>query len=282
MPKEKNNGKRAKEKEKVGSKAKAPKLAVQGRAAKSDKAPKKKPRASVGTNIHTSPHIDEPHDKFQWLSNYEFAVLARGGYYDDEGILHNEEGSIRCTSIIKATGKRCKNFAIPGELDCHIHGGTLARAKAGKQRIYSAFISDPTLATIYENSVNDENKEVAGLREELGLLRTLLAGAISVSEKFEPKELKDIAGVIGEIRQLVDGCTKAEIRLGQLVDIGKVVIMMQQAANIIAKYVTDKEVLRAIAIDFDNITVPSAIATTPQLEPVGQVRKVPELPGEIS
>jgi len=255
-------------------KNKKKKLDNKARTAELKQSTKKKSAASVGTNIYTSKHLDVPNDKFPWLSNYEFNTLARGGFYDAEGVLHDENGCIRCTSVLSTTGKRCKNFAVPGELDCHIHGGTRARAAQGKQRIYSAFISDPTLARIYENSVNESDKEVAGIREELGLLRTLLAGCISMQEKMDPKELKEVSGVIGEIRQLVDSCTKTEIRLGQLIDIGKVTLMMQAAANIIAKYITDKEVLNAIATEFDNIVVPCNLATTPQRELVRQIRKV--------
>jgi hypothetical protein len=242
---------------------------------------KKVSKQKVGTNKFTSKTLDEQNEQFPWLSNYEAAILGRGGYYDSEGVLHNAEGCIRCTSMVHSTGQRCKNFAVPGELTCNIHGGTLARAKAGKQRLYSAFIEDATLATIFENACNDDNKELMGLREELGLLKMLLAKVLRDADLNTAKEVKEIAGVIGEIRQLVESCTKAEIRLGQLVDAGKIVNVMQQAAKIIMVHVKDPEVIEKIARDFDNILIPNAGATTPQLEPVQPIRKVPQLPSEI-
>jgi hypothetical protein len=242
---------------------------------------KKPSKAAVGTNKYTSRALEEQNVDFPWLSNFEALVLGRGGYYDTEGVLHNHEGCIRCTAMVQSTGQRCKNFAVHGELTCNIHGGTLARAKAGKQRLYSAFIDDPTLAAVFENACNDDNKEINGLREELGLLRMLLAKVLRTSELDTAKEVKEVAGVIGEIRQLVDSCTKAELRLGQLVDISKIGLIMQQAAKIIMVHVKDEEVIKKIAADIDNIIIPNAGATTPQFEPVNNSGKVRELPTEI-
>ncbi len=211
-----------------------------------------------------------------WLNEYEVGAISAGGYFDSEGVLHNEDGCPRCTSMVGSTGLRCKNFAIPGELTCHIHGGTLQRAKAGKLRIYSPFIQDPKMRAIYKKCMTGDNVEMVGIQEELALLRTLLAQIVKKNIKFlDTSSLKNIATVVGEIRQLTDSCTKAEIKLGQLIDIGKVTIIVGHLARIVSKYVTNQEDLKKIAKEFDNIIWPAPLATTPQPDEEKPVRGLP-------
>ena len=150
----------------------------------------KKKVKSIRTN-HTT--LERPSKKFPWLSVLELRVVGKGGYFDSEGVIRNSDDCIRCTTMVKSTGKRCRNFATPGEFTCRIHGGQLARAKSGKVRLYSAFIEDARLATLYERA--QENDELTGIREELSLLRTLLAQAIGNSEDFDLKEIKSVANV---------------------------------------------------------------------------------------
>ena len=211
--------------------------------------------------------------RYPWLTIGEVKTLASGGYYDSEGVLHNAEGCIRCTSVVKATSKRCRNFAIPGELYCHCHGGVKARAAAGKSRLYSAFIQDPRIESVYTNCI--ENIEKQGIVEELGLLRSLLGKCISKSNDLDIKSLKDVASVIGEIRQLVNDCTKAEIQLGQLIDIGKVTLIINNLAKIVSKYIPDQEVLDKIAKEFSAIPWPATLASTPQPVEEEPVPRVP-------
>jgi hypothetical protein len=222
-----------------------------------------------------------PNSTYKWLNNDEAEVLLNGGYYDSEGLLHNGDGCVRCTAMVKSTGRRCKNFAVPGETTCRVHGGVMARKAAGKLRIYSAFIQDPTLASIYENTANTENKELMGIREELGLLRALLARVVKESESLNTRELKDIAGVVSEIRQTAENCTKAEVRLGQLIEVGSIVNIVKQLADIIQKYITDEDILRKISYDFDNVILPSAGVTTPQPAAQSPTREICEPAGEI-
>lgn len=217
------------------------------------------------------------HNKnFQWLNTFEASVLARGGNFDSEGALHNEHGCVRCTSMIKSIGTRCKNFAIEGELYCRIHGGTLIRAKRGLARTYSAFIQNSTLRTVYENNIN--NDEIAGVKEELSLLRVLLASTLNKHVIGDVDSIKSIASIISEIRALVKDCTNTEIKLGQLIDIGKVTIIVKSLANIISKYIKDKETLEQIAIEFDNVIWPTAVASTPQPARETPSREIPMLP----
>ncbi len=147
--------------------------------------------------------------KFPWLSVLELKVVGKGGYFDSEGAIRNSDDCIRCTSMVKSIGKRCKNFATPGEFTCRIHGGQLARAKSGKVRLYSAFIEDARLVNLYERA--QENEELTGIREELSLLRILLAQAIGNADDFDLGEIKSVASSIGEIRQLVKDCAYTEI-----------------------------------------------------------------------
>lgn len=217
--------------------------------------------------------------EYPWLNIAELQMLCTGGYFDSEGVLHNDKGCIRCTSMVKSTGLRCKNFTIPGELCCRFHGGYMARAKRGTTRLYSAFIQDPKLKNVF-NEVMD-NEEIAGVKSELTLLRTLLAQVIGSSKRMDTRKLKNISSVVKEIRTLVNDFTKAEVRLGQLIDIGKVVIITKALANIITKYVKDEEVIEKIARDFDNILWPAPLASTPQPCEQKSIRKVSELPGEV-
>lgn len=212
--------------------------------------------------------------KYPWLSDREADLLLNGGYYDSEGVLHNSEGCVRCTSAIKSTGKRCKNFARPGETTCFFHGGVRGRKASGKMRVYSAFIEDPTVANIYEST--RDSAQVFAIQEELCLLRGLLGKLLQNGEDMSVKEVKEISTIIGEIRQLIGDCTKAEIRLGKLVDIEAVKTMVAKLVSIIARYVTDEELLRKIADECESITIPNALATTTQPEREEPVRCLPE------
>ncbi len=214
-----------------------------------------------------------------WLTLAEKKMLKDGGYFDTEGVLHNSEGLMRCTAMIKSSGYRCKNFAVVGESVCRCHGGLLSRSTARKSRMYSVFLKDPRISIMHESLLADE--EVAGVTQELALLRTLLAYVIEqLNDGDGPalRDLRSIASITGEIRQLVGDCTNSQIKLGQLIDIGKVTIIINQLAQIIQKYVTDKEVLIKIAAEFDNIVWPAAGAQTPQPDRRKQVGELPEAP----
>lgn len=217
--------------------------------------------------------------KHNWLSVREVGVIGKGGYFDSEGVLHNELGNPQCTGVVGSTGKRCKNFAIAGELFCHIHGGTIARAKTGKMRIYSPFIEDASMKKLYEGIL--ENKEIQGIQDELSLLRTLLASLVSDGIE-DVTELRSVASTVAEIRKLVDSCTSTEVRLGQLIDIGKVTIIVKALANIIAKHVTDKEIIERIAHEFDQVIWPAPLASSPQPQRETPSREVQRISGEIS
>ena len=211
-----------------------------------------------------------------WLDSDELNVLSAGGFFDHEGVLHNGEGCARCTSMVKSTGRRCKNFAVPGELYCNIHGGTLQRVKNGKRRLYSLAVQDPTLAAVLD-SMNDDNEEITGLEEELRLLRLLVAKLLRKKDlEFSTKELKDFASVIGEIRNLVDSCTKTSVRLGRMVSIEKIEVIVKQLETVIRKYVPDQVTLEKIAYEFRQITMPNAVIEADTVIEGESVRQLPE------
>ena len=217
--------------------------------------------------------------KYPWLTIPQLRILRDGGSFDTEGMLHNADGCVRCTSMVKASGKRCKNFAILGSTFCHIHGGTRALAKAGRERLYSSFIESAKIKDMYESQPDDDT--LPGIREELGLLRALLAQAVSKAEDFNVKELKDVAKIVGEIRNLVNDCTKAEIHLGQLIDIGKVVLVVKALAEIVQRYIKDEEVLKKIATDFDKVLWPAPLASTPRPNRTRPTTDIRRLAGEV-
>ena len=215
--------------------------------------------------------------KYPWLAMFEKKALGNGGYFDSEGLLHNSEGCIRCTSMVKTTGKRCKNFTQVGDTLCTIHGGS--RVSGG--RIYSKFLQDDTIKSVYDNVLNEDDQTVAGIREELSLLRGLLAKVVKTEKDFDIKTIKGVAGIIGEIRQLVNDCNKAEIRLGQLIDIGKVTIIVKSLADVIQRYVKDPEIVKKIAEGFDNIPWPASLSSNTRTVQTKQVRRIPARTGEV-
>lgn len=217
--------------------------------------------------------------KYPWLTKAEAANLSNGGYFDNEGAEHNSLGCVRCTAVVKSTGNRCKNFAVEGELFCHIHGGLNGRRVNNKMRIYSAFIEDPALKKVYENNLDSD--EIQGAKEELALLRMLLAKLLDTADLKNAKDIRNVASVISEIRALVKDCTNTEIRLGQLIDIGKVTIVVKQLANIVAKYVKDEDIIAKIANDFDNVIWPATGASTPQPVRETPSREIPAISGSV-
>lgn len=206
-------------------------------------------------------------------------VLSSGGYFDSEGVLHNADDCPRCTSTIGSSGRRCRNFAVPGSTQCRVHGGAIVSAEGKKMRLYSAFIQNPTLAKVYENSL--DNNEIIGINEELSLLRTLLADLINKTTVLGVKEVKDIASVVGEIRQLVNDATKTQIKLGQLIDIGKITVIVAALAKIIGTHIKDEEILKKISDDFDNLIWPAPLASAPQPDREDALSRLPELPSAI-
>lgn len=218
--------------------------------------------------------------QFPWLTNAQKRILREGGYFDSEGAIHNSEGCIRCTSIVQSTQKRCKNFAVPGELYCMCHGGVVSRHTHGKQRIYSPFIQDATLKALY--NAGDTGEQVEGIREELGLLRALLAKVISeTGGDMDVKDLKGVASIIGEVRQLVNECTKADLKMGQLIELSKIGMIVKELAGIVCKYVTDEEILKKIADGFDKIILPATFASTSQPERTEPLRAISAISGEV-
>jgi len=164
-------------------------------------------------------------------------------------------------------------------MNCKIHGGALITANGKKMRMYSAFIENPTLSMVYENAM--DNKEIAGINEELALLRVLLAQLIQKASDPDIKQVKDIASIIGEIRQLVNDTTKTQIKLGQLIDIGKITVIVAALVKIIATHVKDEETIRKIAHDFDELVWPAPLASSPQPEREDAFSALPALPEKI-
>lgn len=216
------------------------------------------------------------HEQFSWLTDDEFKVVQKGGYFDALGVLHNREGCIRCTQMVKETGIRCKNFAVRGSNNCIIHGGILARAKAGKEQLYSVFLKDKKMKNVYDTLASQSSDEISGYQQELSLLRTLLGNyLVHFSDVPSIEAIKEVAAISREIRALLSECTKAEIKMGQLIDIGKVTIIVKSLANIVSRYVKDPEILKQIAQDFDSVRWPDALSTTPQSVEEPTVRQIP-------
>lgn len=192
-------------------------------------------------------------------------MLQRGGYFDTEGCLHNNEGNVRCTAIVHSTSKRCKNFSAEGQTICKFHGGAnLAKRNAKGASIYSCFLQDNTLAEVYRRSMETDQNQT--IRNELGLMRGLLATCVKTlaEDEITPKLMKDISMTIGEIRMLMDACMKQEIRMGNLIDVAQVAVVVKQIIDVLTKHIKDKDLLEDIANEFDRINWPGSFATTPQ------------------
>jgi hypothetical protein len=215
----------------------------------------------------------------QWLEPVEAVALGRGGHFDAEGVLHDASGNTRCTGVVRSTGQQCKNFSVDGELFCKFHGGVSCRKIAAKERIYSEVIEDPTMKNVYEST--QAEGEVNSVKEELGLLRALLAKYVEDFHVNETGDLKNISAVIGEIRQLVGDCTKIEVRLGQLIEVGSIVHVVKQLAAIIGKYIKDADTLESIAHEFDAVIWPAPLASTPQPRRTVSSTQVQEGSGKV-
>jgi len=220
---------------------------------------------------------DQKSTTTNWLTIKELSTLTQGGYFDEDGVLRTKEGCIQCNAVIKATGRRCKNFSVLGFNYCIWHGGGKFRADNIKNIIYSPFLKNTTLKEAYERAMMSDS--TTGIQEELALLRGLLAQTVSIwssAKVLDTKQLKEVASVIGEIRHLVNSCVSAEVKMGQLIDIGKMTLVIKQLCVILEKYITNPEILERIADEFDDISWPGTIFPSEKNGEKKSFRKIPK------
>lgn len=175
----------------------------------------------------------------------------RKGESDGEYIAYNGR-SRRCMATSRKSGKRCRQWAIPGCTVCKHHGGRVGR--------YDDAIRNQALRDKYKAHVAD--KQLTDLEDDLALLRAMTE--VIVERAFPADvDMKDVPadriGVIStlleKVTKLVDSITKHQLAKGQLISIQSMTRMVDSMTTILQRHIPDQDLLRRIVVDMTTVTV---------------------------
>ncbi len=147
-----------------------------------------------------------------------------------------ETSPFRCQA--SAAQGQCFNKRTPNSQYCPIHGGTQQEQEFIKARAKKYKLQQWQEARFNEFSSDDDIKN---LREEIGLLRTLLElllGQITESGKFVLYADK-IQMLVSQIRKTVEATHVMETKTQNLIDRRIVVAIAGSAIRIVAAYITE-------------------------------------------
>jgi len=128
--------------------------------------------------------------------------------------------------------------------------------KSGK---YAKHFKSRPLRDVYETY--REDPEVKDLRDEVGVLRTFVAAALEkISDEESLASLSStkmavVMSMISEVKATVAELAKLEQKINVVLSVQDVNMLIAQIADIIGKYVTDDQVLAAIAEELEGLRV---------------------------
>jgi hypothetical protein len=148
----------------------------------------------------------------------------------------------RCQTIIK--NGQCPNGAMDKSDKCHMH------AACDHSRIQNESVRNYNL-TKWQNRVNSfaDNSQVKSLREEIGILRTVLEETMNRCNDTDDLLLYSprITDTVLKIEKLVKTCHQLEYATGNLLDKNAVLQIATIVVEIIAQHVDDPKIVDQVS-----------------------------------
>ncbi len=152
----------------------------------------------------------------------------------------------RCQHVIPTQGQ-CVNKAMPDAQNCKVHGGWNQNdsVKKNKLKLYKLNLLANRAGELSSSA------DAFNLRDEIGMLRLLIEEKWNLCNSTNELILmsQPLSELILRVEKLTASCSKAEIRLGQLLDRTQVQQFAQTIIDIIAKRIPNVDVIEAIADD---------------------------------
>jgi hypothetical protein len=155
----------------------------------------------------------------------------------------------RCQTIVGGHGAgQCKYKAVLGFKYCQIHetGNHAVRTSQNKQVIRNYNLAK--WKSHLESKLKDSDA-VMSLRDEIGILRVLIEERLNNCQDTTDLLLNSsvIADLISRVERVVVACQKIEEKRSGLLDKGKAIQLAGEIVKVISGFVSDDEVLGAIA-----------------------------------
>lgn len=171
-------------------------------------------------------------------------------------MLNGIDESNQCTAISKRSKQRCCNPAVDGYNVCRMHGaGSPSRGTSPaviKHGMYSSKVN--TKLAEYYNEFLYEVDNIEAMKEDIALLRAMMAGVLSEEYDDEMKKDKQIAmalRIMDDIRTSVNMKDKLENKFN--VSIETVQVFLNQLIFILKKHILDDVLLNKIIADMKQV-----------------------------
>jgi len=161
-----------------------------------------------------------------------------------------KHGQTRCHAHRK-NGNQCKNYAAPGFKVCWKHGVGGPNSHHRKYRFKSE-----TLNQALETLANDPDR--LDLTEELALNRLCLQEVIRKMDDLPAKKAGTLLMLTEDITNIASKMAKIEKDLRMSVNTEQLQLIADQFTTIIARHITDEDVLAKIQDELGEIAIPEA------------------------
>ncbi len=155
----------------------------------------------------------------------------------------DEDSPDRCQYIMSQG--QCRNKKVEHSEYCPAHGGHKAY-QAKEQKELRNYRLNQFKQRITELSSSDD---ILSLREEIGVLRMLIEHRIN--QCTSTTDLLLVAGPLSDllmkVERVVTSCSRLDMKLGRLLDKGKVLQFAQTMVQIVSEEIEDNDVLEKIS-----------------------------------
>lgn len=164
-------------------------------------------------------------------------------------------GNVRCT-YTRATGERCRKWALPGSILCRTHGRPMPRKPRYQfrtdalRKLYDQYLADP---------------DYLDVSDELALIRVAAQSmAASVQRRMEKDEREAptaaeaalLSQAAEDVSTLVERCARIEKHLEKHVQISTIDQFLRLMVDVLVRRVKDTGTLVAVLEDLRAVEIP--------------------------
>jgi hypothetical protein len=157
----------------------------------------------------------------------------------------DEDSPLRCQYISPNVGQ-CRNKQVEGSKFCPAHGGNKAFQAAEKRRLINYRL------TKYKERIGSslDSDQLLSLKEEVAILRMLIEEKLNKCESSTDLILMagPLSDLIVKVEKLVSSCSRLDLRLGNLLDKGRVLQFAQTLIQIVSDEIDDEKILEKISL----------------------------------